>query len=60
MKYQVLFSPRNTEKIFKTAVCCSSDWGLRGYKQTAPFIGHSVIIFRLLTLIFLFLNESML
>ena len=29
MKYQVLFSLKNNEKIFKTVVCCSRDWHLR-------------------------------
>ena len=27
MKYQVLFSPKNNEKISKTIVCCSRDCG---------------------------------
>ena len=26
MKYQVLFSLKNNEKIFKTVVCCGRDW----------------------------------
>ena len=26
MKYQVLFSRKNNEKIFMNAVCCSRDW----------------------------------
>ena len=29
MKYQVLFSLKNNEKIFKTFVCCSRDWRLK-------------------------------
>ena len=28
MKYQVLFSLKNNEKIFKTVVCCKRDWRL--------------------------------
>ena len=26
MKYQVLFSLKNNEKVFINVVCCSSDW----------------------------------
>ena len=26
MKYQVLFSLKNNEKVFKIVVCCSRDW----------------------------------
>ena len=29
MKYQVLFSLKNNEKIFKTVFCCIRDWSLR-------------------------------
>ena len=28
MKYQVLFSLKNNEKIFMDVVCCSRDWRL--------------------------------
>ena len=28
MKYQVLFSLKNKEKIFKTVICCSPDYRL--------------------------------
>ena len=30
MKYQVLSSLKNNEKLFKTVVCCSRDWRLKG------------------------------
>ena len=30
MKYHALFYQKNNEKIFKTAVCCSRDWRLKG------------------------------
>ena len=33
MKYQALFSPKNYEKIFKTVICCSHDWSLKGKTQ---------------------------
>ena len=29
MKYQVLFSLKNNEKIFMAVICCSRDWGLK-------------------------------
>ena len=31
MKYQVLFSLKNNEKIFIHVVCCSGDWHFKGY-----------------------------
>ena len=30
MKYQVLFSLKNNEKIFMNVVCCSPDWRFEG------------------------------
>ena len=30
MKYQALFFMKSNEKLFKTVVCCSRDWRLRG------------------------------
>ena len=30
MKYEVLFPLKNSENIFKSAVCCSRDWHLEG------------------------------
>ena len=30
MKYQVLFSLKNNEKVFKTCICCSCEWCLKG------------------------------
>ena len=30
IKYQVLLSLKNSEKILKTAVCCSPDWSFKG------------------------------
>ena len=32
MKYQILFSLKNNENIFKTVVCCSHDWHLKDVK----------------------------
>ena len=32
MKYQVLFSLKYNENIFKTVVCCSHDWHFKGLK----------------------------
>ena len=36
MKCQVLFSLKNTEKVFKSVVCCNRDWRLklRGNQDT--------------------------
>ena len=31
MKYQVLFSLKNNEKVFINVVCCSLDWLFKGY-----------------------------
>ena len=31
MKYQVLFSLKNNEEIFMNVVCCSRDWGFKGW-----------------------------
>ena len=36
MKYQVLFFPKQNEKIFKTVVCCSSDWFHEGSQRAGP------------------------
>ena len=30
MKYQVLFSLKNNEKVFINVVCCSRDWPFKG------------------------------
>ena len=30
LKYQVLFSLKNNEKIFMNVVCCSRDWRFKG------------------------------
>ena len=30
MKYQVLFSLTNNEKVFMNVVCCSRDWRFKG------------------------------
>ena len=30
MKYQVLFSLKNNEKVFINVVCCSLDWRFKG------------------------------
>ena len=30
LKHQVLFSPKNNEKIFLNVVCCSHDWHFKG------------------------------
>ena len=31
MKYQVLFSLKNNEKVFMNVVCCSRDWHFKGF-----------------------------
>ena len=31
MKYQVLFSLKNNEKVFINVVCCSRDWRFYGF-----------------------------
>ena len=36
MKYQVLFSLKNNEKVYINVVCCSRDWHLR-VKRTCIF-----------------------
>ena len=36
MKYQVLLSLKNNEKIFKTVICCSRDMPLKGYIVITP------------------------
>ena len=33
MKYQVLFSLKNNEKVFMNVVCCSRDWRFKGKHQ---------------------------
>ena len=33
MKYQVLFSLKNNEKVFINVVCCSCDWRFKGCGQ---------------------------
>ena len=33
MKYQVLFSLKNNEKVLMNVICCSRDWGFEGLKQ---------------------------
>ena len=47
MKYQVLFSLKNNEKIFMNVVCCCRDWRFKVYNQ--PFvqcvISFTVIVF---------------
>ena len=35
MKYQVLFSLENNEKVFINVVCCSRDWRFKGYNRQA-------------------------
>ena len=30
MKYQVLFSQKNNEKVFMNAICCIRDWRFKG------------------------------
>ena len=30
MKFQVLFSLKNNEKVFMNVVCCSHDWQFKG------------------------------
>ena len=44
MKYQALFSLKNKfDKIFKTVICCSHDWCLKGLKCTCIFSSFSNI-----------------
>ena len=33
MKYEVLFSLKCNENIFKTVVCCSRDWHLKAFTK---------------------------
>ena len=33
MKYQVLFSLKNNEKVFINVVCCSRNWHFKGYQN---------------------------
>ena len=46
MKYQVLFSLKNNEKVFINVVCCSRDGGFKGYGsgeepcRVAQLVGH--------------------
>ena len=32
MKYQVLFSQKNNEKVFINVVCCSRNWRFKDYR----------------------------
>ena len=32
MKYQILFSLKNNEKVFINIVCCSHDWRCKSYR----------------------------
>ena len=40
MKYQVLFSLKNYEKVFVNVVCCSRDWRFKGLDSVFSF--HTV------------------
>ena len=41
MKYQVLFSLTNNEKVFMNVVCCSRDWRFKG-KPKQPDKPHEL------------------
>ena len=54
MKYQVLFSLKNNEKVFMDVVCCSRDWRFKNPDWTvgallilSAMLGNSYMIFRL-------------
>ena len=54
MKYQVLFSLKNNEKLFKSVVCCSRRWRLKGYKNKLNKKIKNYLIIDLEILIFKF------
>ena len=41
MKYKVLFTLKNNEKVFMNVVCCSRDWRFEGYRFPLFAIVHS-------------------
>ena len=46
MKYQVLFSLKNNEKIFINVVCCSRDWHFKGqvcYKKVIIMVSQFIL-----------------
>ena len=38
MKYQVLLSLKNNEKVFMNVVCCSRDWRFKGKILSGPVL----------------------
>ena len=36
MKYQILFSLKDNEKVFMNVVCCSRDWRVKGTHICSP------------------------
>ena len=40
MKYQVSFSLKKNEKVFKNVVCCSREWRFKGQKATSGATRH--------------------
>ena len=42
MKYQVLFSLKNNERVFINVVCCSPDGGLKSYGSGEERCGVAV------------------
>ena len=52
MIYQVLLSLKNNEKIFKTVICCSFDWRLKGkvkciHSVFLSFLRRGVLLHRI-------------
>ena len=44
MKYQVLFSLKNNEKVFKNVICCSRDRRFKGLKKKKKNILRSNLV----------------
>ena len=38
MKYQVLFSLKNNEKVYMKVVCCSLEWWAKGYCHISDIV----------------------
>ena len=50
MNYQVLFSLKNNEKIFRTVICCSRDWRLKGQGKSITFEENQLFHFHLFSM----------
>ena len=44
MKYQVLFSLKNNEKVFMNVICCTHDWPFEGLVITVLLTIHSELM----------------